>query len=287
MSPKDRAAAVSLAYNVVATAAKAVGAIFTGSVSLASEAAHSAVDILASGVAWLSVRYAARPPDDEHPYGHGKMEAVTGLAESILLIVTAVAIFVTAIGRLFTKGEIVRIDLALAIVVASCVTSFLAGRYVLAVARRESSVALVGNGQHLLVDFWTSLGVLVGLLITRLTGWGGADAAVAILLSLFMLAGVVRVGNEALQQLLDRLLPDDEMARVAEIIEAEPGVLSYHRLRGRHSGSVHEFDVHVVVDADWSLRQAHDLADRLEKKICRALAPARAIVHVDPFEPGR
>lgn len=283
---KDGAARLSLAYNLLATAGKIVAAALTGSVGLAGEAAHSAVDVVSSGIALLSVRYAARPPDEDHPYGHGKVEAVSALAEAGLLFLTAGPLVVASVGRLISGGAVERVELGAGVMAVSAVSAFVVAARVSAVARRTGSPALEGNGHHLRADGLTSLGVLAGLLATRLTGWNGADGLVGTVLGVSMVVAGGRLGVGAVQQLLDRALPADEQAKIRAILDADPGVISHHALRGRHLGSDHDVDVHVVVARDWSVVQAHDLADRLETEIEAALAPCRAVIHIDPLDEG-
>ncbi len=281
---KRRAAILSLGYNSTLTVLKLIAAVLTGSVSLLSESVHSATDVVASFVAFLSIRVAAVPPDEEHPYGHGKVESLAGLGESVMLLIIVVYIVVEAIGRLRHGSEVKNLDIGIAVMGISAVSSLFVARHVTKIGNRTSSLALRSNGQHLMVDFWTSVGVLVALAVTRFSGWQQADAYVAIGLAAWIAFGAIRMSREAVQQLIDHRLPDDELARIAAVLSDSPGVISYHHLRTRHSGHVHYIDVHVVVPAEWSLVQAHDLADAIEKRIEEELAPAHAVIHVDPFD---
>jgi ferrous-iron efflux pump FieF len=126
------------------------------------------------------------------------------------------------------------------------------------------------------------VGVLIALIVTRITGWAQADAVAALTLGLWLGVGAFRLAHEAFHELIDRALPEEEIALVRAILEAETEVLGYHKLRTRHSGHMHYVDVHVEVPAEWSLLRAHGLADLLEKQIEAALAPAVAVIHVDP-----
>ena len=282
---KRRAATVSLVYNATLTVLKLASAVVTGSVSLLSEGVHSATDVVASSFALISVRAAALPPDQEHPYGHGKIESVAGFGEAVLLLGIVAYIVIEAVRRLLFGSEVQSLDVGLAVMALSAVSSLLVGRYVSRVGRRTDSLALRSNGQHLMVDFWTSVGVLLALGITRVTGWQQADAACALLFAAWIAYGAWRMVRESFDQLIDRALPPEEMAAIEAILNEERGCLSWHRLRARHSGSTHYVDVHVVVPREWSVIQAHDLADGLEKKIEARLAPAVAVIHVDPFDP--
>ena len=165
--------------------------------------------------------------------------------------------------------------------------SLCASLYVRRVAVLTGSMALKSNGQHLGVDFWTSLGVLLALGITKVTGWVHADAVVAILLSGFLAFSSWSLGVQAFHELIDRRLSDQEIATIRRVAGEHEGMLSFHRLRTRLSGNTRYIDMHIVVPNDWTVVQAHDCADLLEKRLQEALSPAVAVIHVDPFDPNK
>lgn len=284
---RQRAAGVSLIYNVLFTLAKIVAAVWTGSISLLSEAIHSGTDVVASFIAFVSVRAAAAPPDEEHPYGHGKIESLAGFGESILLFLMVFYLIGEGIHRLISGVELHQLEVGLGVITLSTVTSLLTARYVLSVAKRTHSMALLSNGQHLLVDFYTSAGVLVALLLVHSTGWTLIDPLLAIGIALWLARGAWKLSKMAFHQLIDRRLPIEELDTIAGILNSDPRVISYHRLRTRRSGYMRYVDLHLVVPNDWSVQQAHAVADELEKKIEHALAPAQAVIHVDPYDPAK
>jgi len=287
-SRKRRAANLSLGYNVLATALKLTAAVATGSVSLLSEAAHSATDIVASAMASLSIRASSQPADDDHPYGHGKMESVAGFGESILLFGVVGYIAIEAIQRLLRGGsEVQALDFGIGVMAASAATSFVVGRYVQRVGRQTESIALQSNGQHLLVDFWTSAGVLAALAATRLTGLDWIDSAVALAFAIWLGYGAWGLFRTAFDHLVDRSLPEEEVERIRAILDAQTGVISWHRLRTRIGGSIRFVDVHIVVPRELSVVDAHEVADAIEKAIKAEFGIAVANVHVDPFDPTK
>lgn len=281
---KTRAAGISVAYNVTLTLLKLAAAVLTGSVALLSEAIHSATDIVASGIALVSVRAASAPPDEEHPYGHGKIESLAGFGESILLLMIVCYIAFESVQRLIQGVEVQNLDVGLWVMGFSSVTSFLVSRHVGGIAKRTGSLALASNSQHLMVDCITSVGVLGALAVTKMTGWVQADPAFAILLAGWMAVGAWRLARQAFDQLVDRALTEDELEQIRAIVESQAGILSHHRLRTRLSGDTRYIDMHIVVPDSWSLVQAHDLADGLEKNLADAMAPAVVVIHVDPFD---
>ncbi len=284
---KRYATTLSLTYNILATAIKLVAALLTGSMSLLSEAIHSATDIVASFLAYIGVRIASVPPDERHPYGHGKVETLAGFGEAILLFLIVLYLMGEGVRRLIVGSELEHIELGLATMVLSAISSLAVGQYVWRTGKRTGSLALLSNGQHLMVDFWTSMGVLVALGLIWLTGWTVIDPLLAIGIALWLLRGAWRLMHNAFHELIDQSLPAEEIAKVDALVRAEPGVISYHRLRTRRSGSMRYIDLHIVVPADWSLQQAHAVADRLEKRINQELSPAHTVIHVDPYDPSR
>jgi len=282
-----RAAMLSLAWNIFQTLLKIGAAILTRSVSVFSEAAHSSIDVIASLMAYVGVRVSAAPPDEEHPYGHGKVESLAGFGESILLFGTVVYIVITAISRLVHKPPIERIDAGVAVMAISAIGCFAVSRYLTAVAKKSNSIALKSNGQHLTADSVTSLGVLAALAITKLTSIDWVDAAMAILIALWMTHGAWHLMVEAFSHLIDRRLSHEELDKIEDILNSHKEVLGHHRLRSRMSGNVRYIDMHIVVPNEWSLVQAHNVADELEKTIAQELSPAQVVIHVDPFDAAK
>ncbi len=281
---KSRAAAVSVAFNAVSTLFKLVGAILTHSVSLFSEAAHSAADVVASLIAFFSVKAASAPADDEHPFGHGKIESLAGFAESIFLLLTMGFIANEAINRLLMGGEVHHLETGVAIMAASAVGSLLVGLYVQKEGNRSRSLALQSNGQHLMVDFITSAGVLVALLIVRYTPWKHADPVLALVFAAWIGFNSVKLCMQAYEQLIDRRLADEEITQLQNLFDGATEIVSYHRLRTRLSGQTRHIDVHIVVPSTWSVVEAHRVADDLENLIRENLHPAEVVIHVDPYD---
>lgn len=282
---KQTAAKISLAFNVVSTVIKIGAAVITGSLGLLSEAIHSATDIVTSALALWSVRAAAVPADDDHPYGHGKIESLAGFGESILLLGITAFILIEATHRLSNTTPVEAVPVGIAVMGASALGATVCGWYVQRVAKQTHSLALASNAQHLFVDALTSAGVLLSLLVIHFTGWVQADPAFALLIAIWIGWGAWRISHQAFHELIDVRLPDSEIDRINQILGQEPGVLGYHRLRTRRSGGQREIDVHIVVPRDWSVVQAHDVADRLELTLETELAPALVTIHVDPDDP--
>ena len=283
-STNRRAAIVAVSVNGGLTALKFVFAAITGSVSLLSDALHSATDVVASSLALLAVRASAVPPDDEHPYGHGKVENLAGFGEGILLLGIMTFIAAQAVFNLFHKSHPHHLEFGVGAMAASATLSLGLGAFLLRVAKSTGSMALESNGKHMLLDFWTSSAVLVALVIQKTTNFEQADSVLALGMSVWMGRSAWIMVREAYEQLIDRRVTDDEIETIHRILNSDADVLSFHHLRTRHSGTMHYVEVHVVVSSDWSVVQAHELADHLEKGIESALAPAQAVIHIDPYD---
>lgn len=284
---KRKAAIASLAFNVLSTVFKLVAALLTGSVALLSEAVHSLTDVVASTIAFFSVRAASAPPDEEHPYGHGKIESLAGFGESVLLLMIVIYIVVQSVQRLIHGAVVERLDFGMAVMAASAVGAVAVGAFVSRVGKSTGSLALQSNGQHLGVDAVTSAGVLGALALTQLTGWKQADAVVAILLAGWIGYSAWRLAKKAFDQLIDRRLPDNEVSTIKSIVETHEGILSCHQLRSRLSGNERYIDMHIVVPNQLTVVEAHEVADKLEKEIADALTPAHVVIHVDPYDEAK
>lgn len=255
-----------------------------GSVAVLSEAAHSASDLVAALIAYFAVQASAAPPDDRHPYGHGKFESFSGLVEALLIFGAAVWIAIESVRGLFSGTHAHEIGWGMVVMGVSAVVNFFIARRLLAVAHRAESQALQADAHHLYTDVWTSLGVLVGLLVVRLTGEARFDPLVALLVSTFIFRAAWSISRDAVQFLLDGRLPDEEIAIVEGVLREDPRALSWHKLRSRKAGAERHIDLHVQMDDDLSLRDAHALAEELEDKIRDALPNVEVMIHAEPYE---
>lgn len=280
----QKAARLSLVFNVAQTTLKFIGAYFTGSVSLLSEALHSASDVFSSLISFFSIRAASAPPDEEHPYGHGKIDTLAGLSEAIMLFLFAIYTLITAIQHLLKKPDVVKVDLGLAIVLVCALAAIFVSRVNAKAAKETESFALQSNVQHLNVDIITTVGVLLALIVTKFTGWDLADPIFAIGLSIWLGYSSLKMVHQAFHEVIDRTIDPEELAKIKEVLANEPELISYHKLRTRHSGAWHYIDIHLVVPRHWSVVQGHELADRVEKKVEALLHPAVCTIHIDPAD---
>lgn len=281
---KRRAARFSIVSNTILVVLKLGVGFWTGSVGVLSEAFHSATDLMASGIALVSVRYADIPPDEQHPYGHGKVESLSGLIEAVLIFLAAVYIIYEAVNRLaHGKTESFPVGAGLAVMAISVVVNIAVSRYLFRIAKETDSLALEADAEHLRSDIYTSVGVLFGLTLVHFTKKPALDPIVALLIALFIMRTAFRLSHDAMHLLLDTRLPPDEEHKILDILDSEPQVLGYHKLRTRKSGSARHADIHVQVDDNSTLIEAHDLTEELEDRIRAALPEIHINIHVEPY----
>jgi cation diffusion facilitator family transporter len=284
VSRKTRAAALSVASNTTLVVFKLIVGLLSGSVSILSEAIHSANDLLAAIIAFFSVRVSDRPPDREHPYGHGKIESISGAIEAGLIILAAIWIVVEAIRKMITGGEVDHLGLGFGIMLFSVLLNLLVSRHLFKVAKQEDSLALEADAQHLATDVYTSLGVAGGLGLVWITGWHLIDPLVAIGVALLIGKIGWKLTMDAAQHLMDRTLPQEEISQIEQVLKDDPRVRSWHDLRTRKSGSERQIDLHIVLRVDATLLEAHDTADELEKQIAALFPSANVVIHTEPFD---
>ncbi len=270
------------------TAMKLVVGISTNSLGVLSEAAHSALDLVAAGITLWAVRISGKPADAEHTYGHGKFENLSALVETLLLLVTCIWIVYEATGRLFFgRHEAVDANFwAFAVITVSIVIDVSRSRALLRVARKHNSQALEADALHFSTDVWSSLVVLVGLAGVRLAdaGWTWmehADSAAALGVALIVIGVSFRLGKKSVADLLDAV-PEGLRRDVETAVRAVDGVERVKRLRLRQSGADYFADLTVAVDHAISFARTHEIADEIECRVREILPKADVVVHVEP-----
>ncbi len=281
-SSPTRAALISVASNTLLVAAKVVVAFLSGSAALLSEAMHSGLDLLASSIAWLSLRFAAHPPDREHPYGHGKWENVSAFLEGLLILGVAVWVFYEAGQRLFAPVALTHLHLAMAVLGGSALVNLLVSQALRRAARRFDSVALEADAAHLSTDVYTSLGAMVGLGGYYLTGHHLFDTGTALAVGGIIFGIGIKVTFGALHGLLDTRLPAEEEEAVRQIVSQVTPSLELKELVSRKAGPVRYLDLTLTVCRWETLEEIHRLCDNLEDLIKKRFPGARVFIHPEP-----
>jgi len=281
------AARWAIVVGVVGFGLKLCGWLLTGSDAVFSDALESIVNIIASIGAFLALRYAEQPPDEEHPYGHGPIEFVSALAEGVLVAVAGMVVLTHCAETIYHgKVTVEKLDLGVAFVVASAVLNGIAGFALLRIGRATGSAALEGDGKHLLSDLWTTLAVLLGLVAVWITGKGWIDTAVAVGVGVLLLVVGSRLAFSGLSSILGQQDPEDHR-RIVRILDAhrtsaEPRICSYASVRHRHQGRAHFIDMHLRVPRTMTVVESHDVASAIEREVLEAVGEGTATAHMEP-----
>jgi cation diffusion facilitator family transporter len=281
---RSRAAAVSIASNTVMISLKVVAGVLTGSVAILTEALHSSIDLLASFIAFFSVRRAEEPADASHRYGHEKFENAAAAAEGMLILAGSAVIVFAAVRALIHGPELEHLGVGIVVIGFASAANFAVSSWLFRRARETDSAALAGDAAHLRTDAYTSIGVLVGLALVSVTGAEWLDPVVALLIAAAIVATGFRITMGSLRVLVDEALPDDELNAIKAEIEAFAGrgVVGYHQLRTRRAGPRRYVDLHVQFRRGTTLEEAHQTAHELQDGITHALHGADVLIHIEP-----
>jgi cation diffusion facilitator family transporter len=283
VSSTTRIAAVSIVVGVIVLALKAVAWWLTGSVALYSDAAESVVNIATAIAALIAIRYSALPPDANHPYGHQKAEYFSVVLEGVLVIIAAIVIAREAWVTFLNPRAIEQPALGLAINVVASLVNGAWCWVLLREGRRRRSPALVADGKHLLTDVITSVGVVVGVILTVATGKLILDPLLAAAVALNILWQGWRLVRVSIGGLMDEALPADTLTRIRTIIKANAdGALEAHDLRTRAAGRMTFIEFHLVVPGTMPVSESHDICDRIERALRAEVSDATITIHVEP-----
>lgn len=282
LCPRMRAAALSLAVGSALLAVKFLAFQLTGSSAILSDAMESIVNVIAAGAAIGGILIAARPADRSHPYGHGKIEFFTAAFEGGLIAFAALMIVYHAVLSLWRGVELRQLDLGVALTAGAGMVNLGLGLYLVRAGRRHRSLTLVADGQHVISDFWTSLGVVAGLLLVRVTGQVWLDPAVAICVGMNLAFTGWRLVRHAAGGLLDEGDADLLGKLIASMNGAVvAGIIRAHDLRAQRFGRFTHVDVQLVVPEFWSVQRAHDAAETLARQVTGSVEGEIAF-HLEP-----
>lgn len=284
---KQSTARLSVASNTFLVIAKLVIGVLIGSVSIISEAIHSGIDLIAAVIAFFSVRQSAKPADDEHTFGHGKFESMSGFIEAGLIFLAAGMIIWESVQKIFGHNGVgLSQDLliaGIAVMAVSAALNWYVSSRLMAAAKKTESIALESDAWHLRTDVYTSLGIFAGLILIRLTGITILDPICALFVAAMIIHAAYDLTRRSLADLMDRSLPADEEQRIRQILcDHHAQYVNFHALRTRRSGPERFIDLHVCVPKHLSVQESHDFADHIEHDICLEFPRANVNVHIEP-----
>lgn len=285
---KSRAALLSICSNITLIIMKVIVGVISGSVSIISEAIHSGMDLVAALIAFFSVRKSDAPPDERHPYGHDKIENVSGVIEAVLILIASGWIIIEAVKKLFNPSDIEGISLGFMVMLASAAVNWMVSGHLYRIAKEEDSVALAADALHLKADVLTSLGVATGLFGIWVASHFGynlyyLDPVVAIGVAIFITKEAIEMLNHAFQPLVDHSLSEEELAITAQVIQQfRPQSDGFHDLRTRRAGRRRHIDFHLTLPRDMTVAESHTICDQIERGIEERLPHAVVLIHVEP-----
>jgi cation diffusion facilitator family transporter len=281
-----RAMILAISVGGLLMTVKFVAYFLTGSTAILSDALESIINVVASGFALYSIYLSSQPPDASHPYGHGKIEYFSVGFEGALIILAAVAILYKAIPAFFVERPLTQLNVGIILMLGTAAVNLVLGLFLIRTGRKTRSVPLVADGKHLLTDVYTSVGVIGGLLLVRLTGWQWWDPLAACAVAINILFTGWHLVKESFGRLMDEADPE-LLDQIVEILNENrrPDWIDVHQLRTRHYGDRVHVDFHLVVPRSFGLLEAHLEAEKIERMILSTLRRvAEVIVHVDPCE---
>lgn len=280
---EEGAARLSLYSNIFLVLVKIAAGFLSGSISVLAEGFQSTMDVVASALILFTVRAAARPPDRDHPYGHGKFENIASLTQMVLILGTAGFLLWAAWER-WQRPVMPHVDWGIAALTISVVVNLAVSGRLMRVGREHHSQALQAEAMHLRSDLLSCVGVLLGLGAVAVTGNARLDPLIAAIMTGFVVVSALKLLRDTLRPLLDESLPAEEERRVREVLEKDERVLGFHRLRTRRAGSHRHMDVHILLDDELTFSQAHQISEEVEGKIRTVLPNTDIIVHAEPYE---
>ncbi|MCM3106138.1 cation diffusion facilitator family transporter [Bacillus velezensis] len=283
MENTSKIAFLSVISNSLVVMLKIVVGIITGSVAILSEAIHSFLDLIAAFIAFISVRISKKPADTGHPYGHGKVENLSGTIETILIFAAGIWMIYECVQKLVNPAPVHLPVLGIVVMLAGALINLIVSKFVKREAEKVNSVAMKSNALHLLTDVYTSLGVAASLLVVTVTEWYILDPIIGMVLAVYIIYEAFKLMKEAFPPLIDTRLSKEEEKTILKIIETfQQEFIEIHDFRTRRSGPQEYIDFHMVVASHVTIKDVHDLCDRIERDITNEFKQAQVMIHPEP-----
>jgi cation diffusion facilitator family transporter len=284
-SSLTRFAWLSIAAAITTIGLKSVAYLLTGSVGLLSDAVESVVNLMGALMALGMLTVAARPPDQNHTFGHSKAEYFSSIVEGLLILGAAAAIAYTAIGRIFHPRELEQMSVGLIVSTSASAVNFIVARILMKAGKKYNSITLEADSQHLMTDVWTSAGVICGLIVATATGWVLLDSIMALIVAINIVWTAIGLLRRSVDGLMDGALPRQEQL-IIEMVMAKyrEKNVEFHALRTRQSASQRFLSVHMLVPGNWTVHDAHHIAENFEGDIRAELGDAIISTHLEPID---
>jgi cation diffusion facilitator family transporter len=288
---KAAVALLSVISNTILVLLKIIVGLFIGSVSVISESIHSGVDLLAAIIAWFAVRTSSKKPDEGHPFGHGKVENLSGSIEAVLIFVAAGWIIFEAVKKIITPRPIETPGLGVLVMFFSAAVNLWVSRKLFKVGKETDSVALLADAWHLRTDVYTSIGVMAGLGLILIGEWiflgvhfDWIDPVAAIAVALLIIRAAYELTVQSTRDLLDVNLPQEEKWIRDELSRPGLPIRGFHHLRTRKAGAIRFIDLHIVLDRDMSVQESHRISEGIAARIKERFPGTEVVVHEEPCD---
>lgn len=282
LTSKEGAARLSIVAISLLIVMKLITSFITGSIGIRADAIHSTIDLFGAVIGLIGIRISARPPDEEHAFGHGKAENIAGVLIATLIFMAAGVIIYEAIGRLASGEPLEMVALGIYVTVAAIAINLLVSWHVFRVAKANHSPALEATARDLMADVFSSAAVLVGLILVGITGQSILDSIVALLVAALIARAAYITMRRSFGELMDSRLPQEEEEAIKSCIMSHEQVANLHALRTRRSGNQRYIDLHLQVSKNASVEEAHQLCDHLEQDIEKKLKFSNVTIHIEP-----
>ena len=280
---KKFAAGLSITSNAIIILLKIVAGILSGSISIISEAIHSFSDFLASVLTFFAVSRSSEPADKEHPFGHGKYEDMSGFIEGGLIILAGLYIIYESVKKLILGYNLeFNSMLGIYVMAFAVVANFMVSSYLFYVAKKADSVSLYADAEHLRTDIFSSLGVLIGLILIKITDIVILDPIIAIIVAIIIIKAGYSISKETLNNLLDGSLPEEDMKKIESILENNISIKGYKDLKTRKVGQCKDIEITIFFEPNLTIAQCHKICDEIEEEIEKSFTNITIIIHPEP-----
>lgn len=287
---KKLAAGFSIGSNILLSALKIFAGILSGSLSIISEAIHSLSDFLASVLTFFSVMKSSEPADKEHPYGHGRYEDMSGFIEGVLIVFAALFIIYEAAKKIvFGYTMETETTFGIAVMFIAVLMNILVSTFLFRVAKESNSISLYADGEHLRMDIYSSLGVLIGLVLIKITGYAILDSIIAILVAVFIYRTGYAISKKAVMNLLDYSLPSEDIEKIRSLTDEFSGKvkLKENSIKARQTGPTKDIDLILQFPEDTTICECHKICDEIERKIQSIYCNSSISIHSEPLCYGK
>jgi cation diffusion facilitator family transporter len=282
ISTRTGAVKLSMVVIICLIILKVFISIISRSISISAQAADSLLDIFSTVITLIALNMSAAPADEEHPFGHGKAEGLAALVQAILVLGAGIFIVYSSVQRIL-HGTVIRPDEGIAVMIISIIVSFILSRHLHNVARATGSTAIDASAKNISADVYSAAGVLIGLIMVRITKVAIIDPIIALIMAAFVLKAAYEVTHRAIHELIDYALPKEEQAILEKCLaEHDSLICDYHAMRSRRAGDERFIDLHIVMPRNLSFEDSHAMCDHLEKDIKTGLKSANVIIHAEP-----